>query len=136
MRIEGPKKSSSISTAAPRRDGGSSTFALPDEMPSPTVRTGGASAPLNVSALIALQEVDAFKERRRKAVKRGFDLLDVLDEIRIDLLNGEIGFDRMEKLVVLLGNGGHADDPRVDTLMADIELRARVELAKVGRFPV
>lgn len=137
MRIDGPGRTTGPAAASggARRTGQTSAFTLPEEAAqarAPTVST--STGTYDVAALVALQSVDGPKERRRKAVKRGFDLLDVLDEIRIDLLGGNIPADRLERLVVLLGEKSGSEDPKVEALIDEIELRAKVELAKLGRF--
>eukprot|EP01037_Dinobryon_pediforme_P020415 gene20413-21032_t len=89
----------------------------------------------DLQSLIALQAYESPTERRRRSVKRGFDLLDVLDGVKMDLLVGRVAPDRLERLVAMLGQKTTSGDPRIDELMEDIELRARVELAKLGRYP-
>ncbi|MEJ1160986.1 flagellar assembly protein FliX [Prosthecomicrobium sp. N25] len=137
MRIDGPGRPNGIGgPAGARRGGGQSSFALPEE--SRTARastTPGAGGVYDVAALIALQAVEDPLQRRRRAVRRGFDLLDVLDSIRLDLLAGSVSPERLERLVGLLGKPEGAGDPKVDALIEEIELRARVELAKRGTYP-
>jgi hypothetical protein len=113
------------------------TFALPTETQS-TVRTSSSSPSLalcDLQSLIALQSFEEPREKRRKAVKRGFDLLDVLEGVKMDLLVGRIAPERLESLVSMLGNRVETGDQGLDALMDDIDLRARVELAKLGRYP-
>jgi hypothetical protein len=52
----------------------------------------------------------------------------------MDLLVGKVSPDRLENLVVMLGHRVETGDPQLDALMEDIELRAKVELAKLGRY--
>lgn len=137
MRIDGPGRGGPIGQGSgTRRPGSASGFSLPDAgaaRRSPV--TAAPAGTYDVSALLALQSVEGPLERRRRAVKRGFDLLDTLEDIRLDLLGGSIGADRLERLVGLVGDKAPSEDERIAALIDDIELRARVELAKLGRFP-
>jgi hypothetical protein len=86
-----------------------------------------------IDALLALQGVEAVDERRRRAVKRGHTALDLLDEMKLALLSG-----RLDPAVVLRLQSAAAElkdgsgDPRVDQVLAEIDLRVEVELAKVA----
>lgn len=136
MRIDGPGRSGTVTGGGTvRRTGGGSAFTLPEQAPAARpVTVPAASAAYDVAALMALQSVEGPLERRKRAVKRGFDLLDTLEGIRLDLLSGDISADKLETLLQLIGQPIDSGDPRIEALMADIELRARVELAKRGRF--
>ncbi|MBM3507080.1 MAG: hypothetical protein FJX64_05030 [Alphaproteobacteria bacterium] len=68
--------------------------------------------------------------------RRGFDLLDRLDEIRMGLLMGAIPKDRLGNLVRLVrARRDGVMDPKLTAILDDIELRAMVELAKLGQYP-
>lgn len=59
-------------------------------------------------------------------------MLDQLEEIRVGLLTGAIPRDRLEALDRLVQeNRGQVVDPRLGEILDEIELRARVELAKL-----
>jgi hypothetical protein len=138
MRIDGPGRSNGIGSAgaAGRRPGVGSSFALPEDNRAGRAATvSGPGGAYDVAALIALQAVDNPLERKRRAIRRGFDLLDVLEAIRVDLLAGDLPPDRLERLVAMLGKKEASGEAGVDALIEDIELRARVELAKRGRYP-
>ena len=91
-----------------------------------TVPVGG------VSALLTLQEVPDATERRRRAVKRGEDLLARLDDLRLGLLDGRLVPERLAHLARTVREARVAsDDPRLEAALAEIELRAAVELAKL-----
>ncbi len=90
-----------------------------------------ASAVASVGALIALQGTEDATTGRRKAVKRGHALLDALSEIRLALLSGGIPADRLRALLAALEEEASAvSDPRLLEVLDEVELRARVELAK------
>jgi hypothetical protein len=92
-----------------------------------------ARAPVGaVDALIALQEVGADGGGRKRARQRAEDMLDRLEEIRIGLLDGHIPRERLEQLVKMCAERSeYPGDPQLAEVMAEIELRARVELAKL-----
>ena len=85
-----------------------------------------------IDALIALQGIEDPAERRRKAVKRG-RALDALDELKLGLLAGTLDHRPLAAAQVGRGRVSKATgDPRLDTVMAEIDLRVEVELAKIG----
>jgi hypothetical protein len=136
MRIESGAWSGQVTRSVAGRARSASSFTLPGET-STTSRAAASSPALalcDLQSLIALQSFEDPTERRRKAVKRGFDLLDVLEGVKMDLLVGKVSPDRLENLVVMLGHRVETGDPQLDALMEDIELRAKVELAKLGRY--
>ena len=98
----------------------------------PAARAGAVASLGSLDALIALQEVGGPLERRRKAVRRAGQILDVLDEVKLDLLDGGVqpaALDRLVQAVRL--EKGEADEPRLRELLDEIETRAVVELAKL-----
>lgn len=88
-----------------------------------------------IDAILALQTVGDFKESRRKAVKRGTDMLDLLEDIKADLLVGRMGAGQLDALISQLRGMRERVDPGLDAVIDDIELRVLVELAKLGRYP-
>ena len=139
MRIENGTKIGTTAgrPAASRSSGSAFAAALQDEgsAPARAATTTAASALYDLSSLMALQAFEDPKERRRRAVMRGLDLIDVLEGVQMDLLVGGIGQDRLERLASMLGNKEPSGDQRLDALVDDVELRVRVELAKFGRYP-
>ena len=61
-------------------------------------------------------------------------MLDTLEEMKTDLLSGRVGEGRLNRLMALVTRAREQADPDLDALIDDIELRAKVELAKLGRF--
>lgn len=139
IRIDGPGRTGGIQgpSATRRADGSGAAFTLPDQSDAPAraAVVGGPTAIGDLSALLALQgvpEIDP-RERRRRAVRHGFDLLDVLEGVRLDLLGGGVAPERLERLVAMVTKREPSGDERLEALVDEIELRARVELAKLGR---
>lgn len=120
---------------AARRSGGAA-FTLPGK----TASSAGASASQALSAagpldtLIALQADEEPGERKRRQARRGHDLLDGLDRLKAALLGGRVQLSELERLKTMLSARRETtDDPRLDDVLAHIELRAAVELAKLQR---
>lgn len=86
-----------------------------------------------LDALLALQEVPDALSGRAKARQHGERLLEILDQIRLDILTGRLPRSRLEQLSGQLAQRREAvDDPRLAEVIDQIELRAAVELAKLG----
>jgi len=97
---------------------------------------GEISGVAAVGSILAAQEVDDEdgENVRRQLQKYGADILDRLDEIQQDLLNGAIPQDRLTNLAqTLRAQKGSVDDAVLLKIINDIELRAEVELAKFTR---
>ena len=91
-----------------------------------------AAAPLaTLDAILMLQEEDP-RERKRRQAERGRDLLDGLDRLKAGLLSGSVSLGDVEALARRL-DGEPTGDPGLDETLAAIELRVKVELAKLGR---
>jgi hypothetical protein len=92
----------------------------------------GAGPVDTLEALLSVQEVPDASDRAKRAVRRGEDMLDRLDELRYALLAGAMPRQQLDNLARLLrGRNGELADPRLASVLDDIELRCRVELAKL-----
>jgi hypothetical protein len=133
MRVYGANAAGlGVATQTVRR-GASGTFMLPEEASPRAARTGTMQSVGGIDALLALQGIEDPTERRRRAVARGRQVLDVLDEIRLGLLAGSqdgSALGRLKGVVAQLKQ--ETGDPALDQVLAEIELRAEVELAKAG----
>lgn len=134
MRITGSNAAVQVANAsAPRRPatGGFSvneSDAPKSTQPAASLRTIGG-----IDALIALQGQDDPAERRRRAVKRGRSALDALDELKIEVLGGTLGPSTLLRLKSVTADlGDTSGDDRLDSVLAEIELRLAVEIAKMG----
>lgn len=97
----------------------------------------GSAALAPVDALIALQEVGDTPYRRSPAIIRGENLLRLLDDLRMGLLAGRIPIGQLDSLLSAVRSQRAAiEEPRLNTVLEEIELRASVELAKLGRAPI
>jgi hypothetical protein len=134
MRIQGAN-AAALTTASPSaRRSASGTFSLNAESTTrPTAAMGGMRNVGGIDALLTLQGVDEPGERRRKAVKRGRNALDALDALKLGLLSGTLDTAALARLKsVAAGLAESTGDPGLDTVLAEIELRVEVELAKIG----
>ena len=89
-----------------------------------------------VGSILAAQEIDDDDglKSRQQLRKYGEDILERLDEIKQDLLFGEISKDMLANLAQTLRMKKNAtNDPGLISIINDIELRAAVELAKYTR---
>lgn len=138
MRIEGPGRSQSVSSSrrARRNEGADGLFQPDDSGASERAAEAASSAPAGaLDGLLALQAVEDPLFAKRKAVRRGRNILDVLEEMKVDVLAGEISDGRLNRLMALVQQARMQSTPGLDALLEEIELRARVELAKLGHFP-
>jgi hypothetical protein len=116
-----------------RRSGGSA-FTLPPQDAASAPRAGGIGAAGPLDTLLAVQAQEDPQERKRRQARRGHDLLDGLDRLKAALLAGRVLLSELERLRTMLALRREAtDDPRLDEVIAHIELRAAVELAKLRR---
>ena len=104
------------------------------EEPARVAQSVPVAAATGIDAILALQSVDGPLERKKRAVRRGRSLLDTLDEIKADLLVGQVSADRLDRLSSMLEEVRERSTPELDAVLDDIDLRVQVELAKFGRF--
>ena len=137
MRIYGPNGTTLGSPAGQARRTSSTGFALPDAASTPETRAAAApKATVNIDALLAMQGIEEDPvERRRRSVQRGKGALDVLDDLKIGLLSGNLDASTMSRLRDAAANlKSSSGDPGLDAVLSEIELRVEVELAKAGHF--
>jgi hypothetical protein len=83
--------------------------------------------------LIALQGVEDPTERRKRAVAKGRNALDVLEKLKLGLLDGGLDPSTLARLKLAAeGLTDESGDPGLDQVMGEIDLRVAVELAKAG----
>lgn len=138
MKVSGPSGASSASGprgAKPASAGGGFSPIVSGGGASDVARTSaaaGVSAVASLEALMALQEIDGPLERRRRATARGGRLLDALDDLKIGLLEGALPRGAVEKLArEAREQRTLTDDPGLEAILGEIEMRAEVELAKL-----
>lgn len=133
MRIHGTNGPNALAATPTAKRSASGTFSLEAETARAATPTGGPRLLGGIDALIALQGFEEPGERRRRAVKRGSAALDALDALKLALLSGTLdtaALARLKSAAALLGE--RSGEAGLDTVLAEIELRAQVELAKIG----
>jgi Class II flagellar assembly regulator len=128
-------------TTAPRRlqrrgESGGTSFILPSDdtpagSPALQARPSSPSQSLYAAQEVGQRDTADQSQERRGQTKRGHAILNLLDEMRLALLGGGIARDRLLQIRALL-SAPMADtrDARLQEVIAEIELRAEVELAK------
>ena len=119
--------------------GSSSSFSLPSvnaaSGAASTAAVGGLSGVGSVDALLALQETGAVGnplERKKRAVRRADQILDILGEVRVAMIDGDISHSTLDRLTrAIREQRENTDDPKLEGVLNEIEPRAAVELAKL-----
>jgi hypothetical protein len=134
MRIYGPNGTARATAAPATRRTSASGFAVSEEEAAQTPNSPAALRTIGgIDALIALQGIEDPTQRRRRAVKHGFHALDALDELKLGLLAGTLDQSALLRLkAAATALKTESGDARLDSVLAEIDLRAEVELAKAG----
>ena len=134
MRIHGTNGTALASApASARRSAGGAFTVSEQETPRNAAAASSLRAVSTVDALMALQGVEDPRERKKRAVAKGRKALDVLDTLKLTLLDGSIDGSMLSRLKVAAEDlGEQTGDPGLDMVMGEIDLRVAVELAKAG----
>jgi len=93
--------------------------------------TSATAATSSVSGVIGVQEVDDALAQASKGLIRGEDILDRLEELRLELLAGTLSREKLLQLSrIVNARRGQITDPRLSGILDEIDLRAQVEIAK------
>ncbi len=131
MRVYGLNRTGAAVVSTPVRRAASDSFSVGNET-APRAATGAGAPRLisDIDALLAVQGFDDPLERRRRAVKRGRTALDAL---KLGLLTGTLESGTLAALKSVAAElADRTGEPQLDTVLAEIELRVGVELAKIG----
>jgi hypothetical protein len=135
MKITGPNGTGSATGPRGARPSGGGGFRLPNTEAAGVTSTGGVNSVagvMGVDALLALQDVGGPLERKRRAVGRASRILDVLDEIKLALLGGDLNLSQLDRLRrAVRDERALTDDPKLENVLDQIEIRAAVEIAKL-----
>lgn len=142
MSINKVKGPGGIAPGAPKRTagsggtGGANFASLLKGAEKPTGQVAQTAPVAALDAMLAIQSVDeqgGGRQNRQRAFRRGSTLLEKLDEIRHGLLEGRMPAARLQALAQALRSEKMAiEDPQLAEVVAEIELRCEVELAKLG----
>lgn len=92
------------------------------------------AAPVDVlSALIEIQSANERESSRRRRIAAAQRTLMLLDRLRLSLLEGTASDEDLVALASATASPGDVDDAALESVLGEIALRARVELAKRGR---
>ncbi len=141
MKVSGSKVAGAGGTSRKKASGASGGSGFADAVRSldGSGETGGsvgvhsAGSVSALDALLALQQNgDALDSPRKAAVLRAKSLLEQLEAVRDGLLSGALSGARLKQLVSLMDQQREAiDDPQLSAVLDEIDMRARVELAKL-----
>ena len=133
MRID-PRFAALATAAQPRtRETGGPRFSLAEEIPAGPAGARAAAPLATLDAILALQAEEDPRQRRRRAARSGGEMLDALDALKAALLAGRVAPHTLAGIAGRLSALAATGDPELDAILAAIDLRARVELAKLGR---
>jgi hypothetical protein len=127
MKINAPNSTTGVSSskrkAASRSSGDNFSLGQSAEATAAMSTTSAASVQ-SVDAILALQSVGDFTEARKQATSRAHSLLDVLDELKLALLDGGLPKPKLES------GRDETHDAGLEAALDEVETRAAVELAK------
>lgn len=134
MRIYGAGGAALAAKPVAARRTASGGFTVDDqESAHGTAQTGGLRSISTVDALLALQGIEDTTQKKKRAVAKGRRALDVLDGVKVALLDGTLDQSAVARLKVAAeGLSEESGDPGLDSVMSAINLRVAVELAKAG----
>lgn len=98
----------------------------PQPLPAPT-----ASAATSVQMLVAIAVNNPVAERRRKQARDAERGIDALDRLHKELVAGAPNVARLREIAAWSQNATPPEEPALAALMREIDLRVRVELAKL-----
>ena len=135
LEINGPRKveAAPVRRASRSTGGSDTTFKVSDPIDTPRAQVVSGPGPIAaVDNILMLQGVDDSASGRSRGLTHAENLLDMLDEVRDGLLAGGIPRMTLNRLAnaVSRRQEGFAD-PKLQNVLDEIELRAKVELAKL-----
>ena len=136
MKVSGPGRvsSPSLKKTKSKSKAGSASFSsqLSKADSPPSAQISGAGPVTAVDALLGLQEVPDATTGRSRGIRQASMMLDQLEEIRRGLLLGSIPASKLRALTAVIDQKREDfQDPELAGILDDIELRARIELAKL-----
>lgn len=134
MDITGPRRVDSANVRRTKGTSSASTGFSTEEAHDAQRATGlTGSGPLAaVDTILALQGLEDSVDSRKQSVSHGEQLLSLLDEVRDGLLTGGIPRLTLTRLAMATSKRREGfTDPKLQDVLDEIDLRARVELAKL-----
>ncbi len=138
MRInrQGALSSTASAKRSAGRAGSSSQFSIEQTNAGSTASHVQGPRPLGpVDALLSLQEVPDATTSTRRAVAHAEKILEALEDVQMGLVMGTLPKGQMTRLLSLIRREQEqVPDPKLAEILKEVELRAHVELAKLGEF--
>lgn len=135
MRIDGPLRANGVANGRrTQKKSDGEEFSLGGDASSERLLPTPAGAAIGgVDTILALQSIGEEMPDRRRAIAHGNDLLDELSKLKIEVLEGKVSRDGLTRLARLVRQrpAGFLGPDLADVL-AEIDLRVHVELAKLG----
>ena len=134
MRINSTQRSNGVGGRARTRRAGGGQFSL-GSTPAAAAASGVASSQSiqGIEAILSIQSVEDSTAGRRHALAEGEEILDLLEDLKLGLLTGSVPLEKVRRLADTVARRTASGDADVDRLLDEIELRAQVELAKLGK---
>ncbi len=134
MRIYGTNAAGVAGQAGAARRPAAGGFSVSEqEAPHNTAAAPSLRSVSSLDGLMALQGIESPTERKKRAVAKGRKALDVLDDLKLGMLDGNLDQSTIARLKVAAdGLSEGTGDPGLDAVMGEIELRVAVEIAKAG----
>jgi hypothetical protein len=136
-KIEGPgsiRSAQTIKRTAKTGSAGGTSFAKHLDESGETEAPHGISGTGAVSGILGVQEVDDALAHASRGKMRAQDILDRLEDLRIELLTGAISREKLTQLArMVTARRAQVTDPRLAEILDEIDLRAQVELAKYAQ---
>src|SRR5690348_10944177 len=134
MRIYGANGTALASKPGAARRSAGGTFSVSEQETShATGQSAGLRAISTVDALLALQGIETATERKKRAVAKGRNALDVLDGLKLGLIAGSLDGSTVARLKVAAGGlTGESGDQGLDAVLSEVGLRVAVDLATAG----
>jgi len=131
MRIQAAVQPSVSNTASARRTQGSG-FSVSNDNAATKAGAAQAAGGINgIDALLALQGVEDAAERRRRLARRGARALDMLEALKVQIIEGRIDLEALTRLEAMLAElGERSGEAQLDDVLDAIGMRVAVEIAK------
>lgn len=133
-KIDGPgsiRPTQPLRRAGKAGSAGGTAFAKHLDETSEAGATHGVTGSGSIGGILGVQEVEDALHHASKGKMRAQDILDRLEDLRMELLTGTISRDRLLQLTHIVSTRrDEITDPRLAEILDEIDLRAQVELAK------
>jgi hypothetical protein len=131
MRIQAAVQPSVSNTAPARRTQSGGFSVSNDNTASNATATQAASGINGIDALLALQGIEDPAERRRRFARRGARALEMLDALKVQIIEGRIDLETLTRLEAMLSElTERSGEAGLDGVLDQIGMRVAVELAK------